>query len=77
MMVDKSKDSQDFLRNLEETISHQESDILGIVISRFLDYYMLHETQWRVITHFALHGKKDNASPLQQGHCFSEKRDYH
>ncbi|MCP4022347.1 MAG: TetR/AcrR family transcriptional regulator, partial [Desulfobacteraceae bacterium] len=28
----------------------------------FIDYYIIHEAQWRMITHFALHGKNNKGS---------------
>jgi len=60
------KDSIVFIKGLEKQIKalDQETteEIVHAVIHHFLDYYILHEAQWRMITHFALHGKKDKGS---------------
>ena len=55
-------DSQVFIREFKNIIEHENKDIVKVAINYFLDYYILHEAQWRMITHFALHGNKDQKS---------------
>jgi len=56
------RDTRRFIEKLEHQISAAASPSLEKVISYFLDYYMEHEAQWRMITHFALYGNKRNES---------------
>lgn len=51
-----------FIQELTSRIHKNDKDIIKTVINYFLDYYIIHEPQWRMITHFALHGNKDMAS---------------
>ncbi len=57
-------DSCVFLEDLETRIdqARKETDsgeCLTICITGFLSYYIDHAAQWRMITHFALHGNKE------------------
>jgi len=56
------RDTHRFITQLKKHIAAVEHPSLGQVISYFLDYYMRHEAQWRMITHFALYGNKRNES---------------
>jgi len=56
------RDTQRFIGYLEREIEAAEHLTLDRVISYFLDYYIKHEAQWRMITHFALYGNKNNES---------------
>ena len=56
------KDSQAFIKEFKKKIEQGNKNIIKVTINYFLDYYILHEGQWRMITHFALHGNKDQAS---------------
>ncbi|MBU2513427.1 TetR/AcrR family transcriptional regulator [bacterium] len=50
------RDSNYFIKELEKKIQLSETHSVETVITHFLDYYILHKAQWRMITHFALHG---------------------
>lgn len=52
-------DSGEFIDDLKQRIDGAGDTILHTVVSHFLDYYIEHKAQWRMITHFALHGNKD------------------
>ncbi len=57
-------DSCFFLEDLQRRIQQFDMDPAGencvrICITHFLSYYIDHTAQWRMITHFALHGNKD------------------
>ena len=57
-------DSCEFIEDLESRINQTDPDQAGencvhICITHFLAYYIDHTAQWRMITHFALHGNKD------------------
>ncbi len=56
------KDSQKFIKEFKKKIEPEKKNIVKVSINYFLDYYILHEAQWRMITHFALHGNKDKES---------------
>lgn len=56
------RDTRRFIENLEKQATLQENLTLERVINHFLDYYIEHEAQWRMITHFALYGNKNNES---------------
>ena len=68
------KDSQDFIRKFKnkieqiEQLEEENQHIAKVAINYFLDYYTLHEAQWRMITHFALHGNKDKESVEKLNH---------
>ncbi|MCK5349224.1 MAG: TetR/AcrR family transcriptional regulator, partial [Desulfobacula sp.] len=46
----------------KKKILPEDKNVLKTTIKYFLDYYIAHEAQWRMITHFALHGNKDMGS---------------
>ncbi len=46
---------------LEES-QKKEKNLVKKAVDFFLEYYIVHEPQWRMITHFALHGNKDMKS---------------
>jgi len=48
-----------FIEDLQGKIDNAPDEALKISISSFLDYYIDQIAQWRMITHFALHGNKD------------------
>lgn len=56
-------DSCDFIEYLKHHIQQFDMDpkenCVHICITHFLSYYIDHTAQWRMITHFALHGNKD------------------
>jgi len=57
-------DSCDFIEDLGSRIDQAKKDSVGgncvnICITHFLEYYTAHTAQWRMITHFALHGNRD------------------
>ena len=56
------QDTSRFIDNLGKQVTASDQLTLDKVISYFLDYYIEQEAQWRMITHFALHGNKSNAS---------------
>jgi len=56
------RDTRRFIENLEKQVTLQENLTLERVINHFLDYYIEHEAQWRMITHFAMYGNKSNES---------------
>ena len=49
-----------FIKELKNRV--QDKEPVKNAIEYFLDYYITHEAQWRMITHFALHGNKDTGS---------------
>ncbi len=49
------RDTRDFIKTLEGLINTKKALTIQGVIDLFLDYYLLHEAQWRMTTHFALH----------------------
>ncbi|MBU2454456.1 MAG: TetR/AcrR family transcriptional regulator [Proteobacteria bacterium] len=51
-----------FIKELENKIRKPNENVVKTAIDYFLDYYISHEAQWRMITHFALHGNKDMGS---------------
>ena len=60
-------DSCDFIEDLEARINRADIDearenCVNICITHFPAYYIAHTAQWRMITHFALHGNKDMAA---------------
>ncbi|MCK5165303.1 MAG: TetR/AcrR family transcriptional regulator [Desulfobacula sp.] len=56
------QDAGSFIKELKKKILPEDKDVLKTAIKYFLDYYIAHEAQWRMITHFALHGNKDMGS---------------
>lgn len=51
-------DACEFIEDLEGRIKESRNP-LKVCISYFLDYYIEHKSQWRMITHFALHGNRE------------------
>ena len=49
----------DVSKNTGPEINGLQENSIKICINYFLDYYIVHKAQWRMITHFALHGNKD------------------
>ncbi|THB72929.1 MAG: TetR/AcrR family transcriptional regulator [Desulfobacteraceae bacterium] len=56
------QDAGQFISRLSKILDQADDDIIRSGIDFFLDYYIKHQAQWRMITHFALHGNKDIAS---------------
>ncbi len=56
------RDSSHFILDLKKKLEIEKTDPIHLAINHFLDYYILHKARWRMITHFALHGKTDSAS---------------
>ena len=55
-------DACEFIDDLAARIDGAPDRALETCISCFLDYYIAHVAQWRMITHFALHGNKEMAA---------------
>ena len=55
-------DGEMLISDLSRRIKGQGKAGLKIVISQFLDYYIQHKAQWRMITHLALNGSKEKAA---------------
>lgn len=53
------QDADGFIRQLGTTLNKNKSNAVETAIQFFIEYYMTNEAQWRMITHFALHGKND------------------
>ncbi len=51
------RDSNHFIKELKNRIQQSGDHPVETVITHFLDHYILYKAQWRMITHFALHGK--------------------
>ncbi len=56
------RDTNHFIETLEKQAGAEGNLPLERVINHFLEYYITHEAQWRMITHFALYGNKSNES---------------
>ena len=58
------RDTRNFINALDRHIKQTPPEELTIrgVIDLFLDYYLVHEAQWRMTTHFALHGNREKSS---------------
>lgn len=56
------QDTEQFIKKLEKKIEKNSDDIVKTIVDFFLEYFIEHTSQWRMITHFALHGNKDMAS---------------
>ncbi|WDP89080.1 MAG: TetR/AcrR family transcriptional regulator [Desulfobacter sp.] len=52
-------DACGFIEDLKAGIEERPDDALETCIACFLDYYIVQVAQWRMITHFALHGNKE------------------
>ncbi|NOX35033.1 MAG: TetR/AcrR family transcriptional regulator [Deltaproteobacteria bacterium] len=51
-----------FIKELKKQIQKKDKNVIRTAIEYFLDYYIANEPQWRMITHFALHGNRDMGS---------------
>lgn len=58
-------DSAVFISELKKRIEKGTPDPVETCVDAFLDYYIENRSQWRMITHFALHGNRDMASVEQ------------
>ncbi len=58
------RDTQNFITALDRHIKGEAPEKLTLrgVIDLFLDYYLVHEAQWRMTTHFALHGNRETSA---------------
>jgi len=56
------RDTNQFIQELEKQVLPDNRLSPGLVIDFFLDYYIEHEAQWRMITQFALYGNQSNES---------------
>ena len=52
-------DSGDFIKKLKKQVETAGEDCVKVTVSHFLEYYIKHKAQWRMITHFALHGSRE------------------
>ena len=59
------QDSAAFIHDLKEKIRTTDQEPVRTAVDAFLAYYIEHKPQWRMITHFALHGNRDMASVEQ------------
>jgi AcrR family transcriptional regulator len=53
-------DVRTFIVDLEKRIGQSGGEDLETVISFFLEYYFANQAQWKMVTHYALHGNKKN-----------------
>ena len=51
-------DALKFIHDLAKRIKGQPDNALDLCVDCFLDYYIAQSAQWRMITHFALHGSQ-------------------
>ncbi len=51
-----------FIADLKNEIKKNQNNVIDTAVNYFLDYYFDNKSQWRMITHFALHGNKDMGS---------------
>ncbi len=51
-----------FIDDLKNEIKRNENNVIDTTVDYFLEYYFANKSQWRMITHFALHGNKDMGS---------------
>ncbi len=56
------QDACAFILELNRKIRKKKVDVINLAIDYFLDYYIEKQSQWRMITHFALHGNKNMES---------------
>ncbi len=59
------QDSMHFIKTLKNIIETTDQDPVQTAIDYFLDYYIKNRSQWRMITHFALHGNRDTGAVEQ------------
>lgn len=55
-------DASSFIAELKAAVENHDGDIVRNAIDHYLDYNILHRSQWRMITHFALHGTNNMES---------------
>ncbi len=53
------QDACEFIKELNRRISAAGPDPVRAAIDYFLDFYIKNTSQWRMVTHFALHGNKE------------------
>lgn len=58
-------DLQAFIRQLKKSLAKAADTTVQTAIDAFLEYYVKNKSQWRMITHFALHGSTDMESVEQ------------
>lgn len=51
-----------FIGQLKQQAEALKGDVVRTAIDKFLSYYVENQSQWKMITHFALHGNKDMKS---------------
>ncbi len=56
------RDSSQFVKALKKELDKGEVNSVKTVVTHFLEHYIQHKAQWRMITHFALHGENNNES---------------
>lgn len=56
------QDASIFIQELNTRIHKKDVDAIQATIEYFLDYYIEKQSQWRMISHFALHGNKEMES---------------
>ncbi len=56
------QDACAFIDDLKNEIKNKKNNVIDTTVNYFLDYYFTNKSQWRMITHFALHGNKDMGS---------------
>ena len=69
------RDTQQFIASLAKRLDQETEQPMKLVIDHFLDYYSEHEAQWRMITHFALHGNIGEASAEKLNHIARQLMD--
>lgn len=53
------QDACEFIKELNSRISSAGPDPVRAAIDYFLDFYIKNTSQWRMVTHFALHGNNE------------------
>ncbi len=53
------QDACEFIKELKSRIRSAGTESVKTAINYFLDFYIKKKAQWRMITHFALHGNKE------------------
>ncbi len=54
-----SRDAKAFADRLRRKIESIDEGYVKAAVDEFLDYYIVNKAQWRMITHFALHGSRE------------------
>ena len=55
-------DAYSFIAELKTVVENSDENIVQNVIDFYLDYNIVNNSQWRMITHFALHGTQNMES---------------